>query len=62
MKKKKKESGRMKFYKGVFSLSWAELKTMNFEKIRSLMKVAVGYFFMKLAQRRKENQKAVPST
>jgi hypothetical protein len=42
-----KESGRTKFALGVLRLLWEELKTLNWVKIKSLYKIAVGYIRMK---------------
>ncbi len=43
----KSSSGRSKFMTGIVQFLWAELKTMNMAKLKSLYKIATGYVRMK---------------
>lgn len=50
---KVKQSGRLKFLRGLFQFLWEEIKTINVAKLRGLYKILTGYVAMKLARRRK---------
>lgn len=55
-----KTSGRTKFMTGIVQFAWAELKTMNVAKIKSLYKIGVGYVRMKyFGPKKVEKQKPV---
>ena len=43
----KKSSGKIKFITGISQFLWAELKTMNTAKLKSLYKIGTGYITMK---------------
>lgn len=45
--RKKKKSGKRQMMGGVFRFAWAELKTMNMVKIKSLYQIGLGYLKMK---------------
>lgn len=49
----KQQSGKQQFWSGFFQLAWAELKTMNVPKIKSLYKMAVGYFLMRRSEKKR---------
>lgn len=42
-----KSSGKTKFFIGILQFAWAELKTMNMAKLKSLYKIGTGYVRMK---------------
>lgn len=42
-----KKSGKQQFMSGLLQFLWAELKTMNMTKLKSLYKIVVGYISMK---------------
>lgn len=42
-----KKSGKHQMMSGIMQLMWAELKTMNMYKLKSLYKIASGYIAMK---------------
>lgn len=44
---RKKKSGRRQMMGGVFKFAWAEVKTMNLTKIKSLYHIGLGYLRMK---------------
>lgn len=53
-----KKSGKQQFMSGLLQFMWAELKTMNMIKLKSLYKIAVGYISMKYsAPKRIEKRK-----
>jgi len=54
-----KPTGRQKFLTGIFQFLWAELKTMNGIKIKSLYKIGVGYLRMKHSKPPKKNTKKI---
>ncbi|MBA2405491.1 MAG: hypothetical protein H0V66_12015 [Bdellovibrionales bacterium] len=51
-----KSSGKQKFFSGILQFLWAELKTLNRNKIRSLFKIGVGYLTMKYFAPKKLNK------
>ena len=51
-----KPSGKRNFYTGIFQFLWAELKTMNVVKIRSMYKIGVSYIRMKYFPPEKGNK------
>ena len=52
-----KTSGKRNFYAGIFQFLWAELKTMNAAKIKSMYKIGIGYIRMKYFSPKKRNKK-----
>lgn len=50
---RKNQTPKSKFFSGVLQFAWAEIKTMNMIKIKSLYKIAVGYFLMKRNEKRR---------
>lgn len=52
-----KPSGRQRFLTGIFQFLWAELKTMNWAKIKSLFKITIGYIRMKYFKPKKQIKK-----
>jgi hypothetical protein len=51
-----KTSGKRNFYVGIFQFLWAELKTMNVAKIKSIYKIGIGYIRMKYFPPKKRNK------
>ncbi len=43
----KTKTGKQQFRSGILKFAWAELKTMNFTKIKGLYLIGIGYIKMK---------------
>jgi hypothetical protein len=43
----KTKTGKQQFRSGILKFAWAELKTMNFVKIKGLYLIGIGYIKMK---------------
>lgn len=43
----KSQTGKQQFRSGILKFAWAELKTMNFTKIKGMYLIALGYIKMK---------------
>jgi hypothetical protein len=49
--KRKIQNGKFKFYKSLFSFIWVEIKTMNVEKLRSMVNLAWGFLALKKSKK-----------